>query len=343
MKKIRYVAWIIFIIIFLIMCFGTLRSGDDYMVVIIPLLLAIPFLSETRLSALLLGFFVALVGGGLTTLYAVRLTGTVASEGPVKYFVFDLFEALIVAVFALGMKWLHLILLRKWPSFCIPHTADQIGKFKAAWKTLIGGIAFPTKVLKISDSDPKGSSFFFYSFSICCCVPVCILNLFIILLNIIIPQVFRFQDYNPYTVIIAAPLQFLVGPMFISIFAYTFKVVNRSIPSMNEQLLSKVAWYIFTFFIVLVLWWLGILIPLYSIEFVGYDLDPDGIAPLLTLIFAAVLWVRIAVLCMKYSLDISFGKALLRLLASYAFFLVFAVPIVLVIQLMLAAVLQEIL
>lgn len=214
---------------------------------------------------------------------------------------------------------------------------ENIGIFKAGLRTIAKGIAFPSRVLYIDDSAPLGTEFFFFVFGIFCCIPVCVINIVDVLLKNVFPDAFYFQDINPYTIIIAVPLQFLIGPIELSIFAFSYKLVSGSVPSITSDIKLKAAWYIGTYFLLFLFWWLGFGIALYSTE-IWNKIDRDETLLTLSLILAVILWIRIAISCTKVSLAVSYSKAFIIVLFASVLFIVINIPIGFILSILLQTV-----
>ena len=326
------------------MCLGILRSGDDWLPVLIPLVLATPFLTQTRWSAFLLGLFVSLAAFGLTGLYDVRLEGTVASEDQIGTFLGAGVGAVIVAVLSLGMKWVHFILSRKWPALTIAHSQDNVRQFKEAGKILFLGMLRPASHLRFHESRPSGAIHFYRAFSLYCLLPVVLLNVVAIITECQSPDGWRFQDINPWTVVIAVPAQLIFGPLTLWVIAWCLYGGMSAAglrPAEAKERLLMTGWYVGTALLCLGYWWLGFGVFFGSLRAFWRSIDP-----LLTIgiVIALAIWIRLALSAYYTNVPEPSGgkgaRVFFGFIVGTVFFVIAMIPIGFVLQLILVAILR---
>lgn len=198
-----------------------------------------------------------------------------------------------------------------------------IQKFKDVAAIVFKAIVHPQEIFKDDESSLSGIKFFLMIYGSFCFFPLFFLNLFESLLELLIPDLFYFQDINPWTLVIVMPLYFLLGPISLFIFSHAYSWGN-TFNSSDAELKKKTGWYVGTFLVVFKFWFLGLGVALYNIGFMNV-IDRNETLLTLGMFAAIVLGVWVAVSATKISLKTTYGNAILGVAASSCiyFFIVF--------------------
>jgi len=213
-----------------------------------------------------------------------------------------------------------------------------------SWKVLFLGILRPSSHLRLSDSSRSGAAHFYRAFGLYCALPVVLLNLAAIIAKGQSPDVWHFQDINPWTVIIAVPAQLIIGPLNIWLIAWCvyggMSATGLTSAEAKDRILTT-GWYVGTVLLCLGYWWLGFGVFLASLRALGRSIDPVLTGGLL---IGVAVWLRVAL--SAYSANVperSGGKGLrvlFGLIVGAVLFFVAMIPIGFVVQLVLIAVIR---
>jgi hypothetical protein len=216
---------------------------------------------------------------------------------------------------------------------------DQHGIFVTSIQTVLRGLVFPSRTLVIGRDTPPGRTFFNYAFGIWCCIPMTLLSLIMILAKGTNPDAFHFQDLNPFTTLIAIPLQMVVGPFVIWVFGWSLVGGLRAVSAASAELRETVrnlGWYLGTILLFVVYTWLGTMVPLYSIRAWARNIDPEEILIGVTLFVGIVALIRTGVSSIKATFATSWLKAILGLAITVTIFMLAGLPVVIVCKVILA-------
>jgi hypothetical protein len=220
---------------------------------------------------------------------------------------------------------------------------SEIGDFPS-WKVLFLGMLRPSAFMRLGESSPSGVAHFYRTFGLYCLLPVVLLNVVAIIAEGQSPEVWRFQDINPWTAVIAVPAQLIIGPLNIWLIAWCMyggmSIVGLNPASAKERVLTT-GWYVGTTLLCLGYWWIGFGVFFGSIRAIWRSVES---ALTVGLVVGIAIWIWVAWSSYRVNLPERSGgtgvKAFFGLVAGAVLFFLAMIPIGFVLQLVVVAILR---
>lgn len=131
------------------------------------------------------------------------------------------------------------------------------------------GMLRPMTYMRVTESSPSGVGHFYRAFSLYCLLPMVLLNISAIIGQQVSPEVWRFHDINPWTVLVGSTAQLIVGPLLIWTFAYCMAIgmaLSGLDVDLHKHQYLTTGWYTGTTMLCLGHWWLGIGVAFASVR-----------------------------------------------------------------------------
>lgn len=212
------------------------------------------------------------------------------------------------------------------------------------WRILFSGMWKPGTYLRLTEGSRPGVFHFYRTFGIYGLLPVVLLNAAAIIGEGQSPEAWRFRDINPWTIVIAAAAQLVVGLLVLHIFSLTMSMgmsaVRLNSGDAAERVL-KTGWYVGTTLYCLLYWWLGLVV-----FFTSLKATEDAVEPAITpaLVVGMVIALRVALSAYRVNSAEGGGgtgvRAFLGPLLGFAMFTLVMIPVSFVFQLIVLAVLR---
>ena len=211
------------------------------------------------------------------------------------------------------------------------------------WKVLFLGMVRPGTYMRLGDSSSPGVAHFYQTFALYCLLPVVLLNVVAIIAEGQSPDVWHFQDINPWTAVIAVPAQLIIGPLNIWLIAWCMyagmNVVGLNPVKAKERVLTT-GWYVGTTLLCLGYWWIGFGVFFASISAISRSVDS---ALTVGLVVGIAIWIWVAWSSYKVNLPERSGGTGIRtffgLVVGAVLFFLAMIPIGFVLRLIVVAIL----
>jgi hypothetical protein len=147
----------------------------------------------------------------------------------------------------------------------------------STWKVLFLGMIKPATYMRLPDPIPSGIGYFYRAFSAYCLAPIVLLHIAVVIIETQKPNLFYFEDINPWTVLIAVLAQLVIGPMVIWFFARCMcsgmeVCVHKGRDSRARTLTT--GWYVGTTFLCIEFWLIGLGVFFASFRAISSSADP---------------------------------------------------------------------
>lgn len=223
---------------------------------------------------------------------------------------------------------------------------DEIGPRRAAWRTLWGGLLRPGAVLTPAPGEETGPRYLAFSYGLHAVALVLALNGALALIHAA-TGFFKFDDINPNTLVVAAPVQFVFALLIAWIWSWTLyaglsllSVAGRD----QHGQIRALAWCHSASFHALQLWFWGFLIPAFVLaDAVGVDLNDflsEGVVIPLAILAFLILMARQIIASVGATFQAALAKALGASLVALVLFFIAMIPVVIVMQIVLVAILR---
>jgi len=214
----------------------------------------------------------------------------------------------------------------------------------SSWKVLFLGILRPGKYMQITESSQLGPAHFYRTFGFYCLLPVVLLNVAAIIAEGQSARAWRFQDINPWTVVIAVPAQLIIGPLIIWILAWCLyggmNTAGLKLSDGKERVLTT-GWYVGTTLHCLWYWWIGFGVFFSSIRSIHRAVEPVLTA---SLVIGFAIWLWVAISAYKTNIpERSIGtsvRTFFGLIVGVVLFALVMIPAGFLVQILLVAILR---
>jgi len=211
------------------------------------------------------------------------------------------------------------------------------GILKAAWDTIYTSIFLPKNLL-LKESNEHGVKFFYSAFSLCCLIPVVLINILVANINLMAPDVFEFYDAGPSSMIGAFLLQLLILPVALWLAGVCFYegFKNAEAASAKDRgLIRSLVWHVGTALFCMLFWFIGLGTILSSIKILN---EIKGlIDPLFAILFlgGVIIGIRALILSFKANLNLESSKAVLGLVLGGIFYVLASIPLAFILSLII--------